>query len=230
MVNGCPVRPYEDDDDADGCKCASLGNGQLAHKPLHLALGHDVTSPLARLCGNPWQVPVRGSSIGLRQPLLDAVISVRLDRSVFYGVAMRNRRVVALALIAGLMPLAACSHQGVLTLDAAEAQIPNCTTFDDVAVETLNEKASCAPGGSRLVFPDGVVFELPDEIGAGLDQPGGVVGPVYTYVGVGIYGVFATRKSDDCKTVEEWGTAEARERVYEAFGDEYGCKGPNSLP
>lgn len=126
-----------------------------------------------------------------------------------------------------VVPLAACSHQEVLTLSAAESQISDCTTFDDVPVESLNDAATCAPGGSRLVFPDGFAFDLPDEIGAGIAQPGGN-GPVYTYVGVGRYGVFATRKSDDCKTVEEWGTTEARERVYEAYGNEYGCEGPNS--
>jgi hypothetical protein len=143
---------------------------------------------------------------------------------------MRLRRWVALFLVAGILTLAACSHQGVLTLSAAESEIADCTTFDDVMVESLSKDAVCAPGGSRLVFPDGFVFDLPAEIGAGLAQPGGDVGPVYTYVGVGTYGVFATRKSDDCKTEDEWGTAEARERVHEAFGDEYGCKGPSSRP
>ena len=143
---------------------------------------------------------------------------------------MRKRRRVALALVAGLLPLAACSPEGVLTLNAAESEIPDCTTFDDITVESLNEDASCAPGGSRLIFPDGFVFDLPDDIGTGAAQPGGDVGPVYTYVGVGTHGVFATRTSDDCETIDEWGTEEARDRVHEAFGDDYGCKGPNSRP
>jgi hypothetical protein len=147
-----------------------------------------------------------------------------------YGVAMRKRRCVASALVPGLLALAACSHEGVLTLDAAESAIADCTTFEDVMVESLNEDASCAPGGSRLVFPDGFVVDLPDDIGAGTAQPGGNVGPVYTYVGVGTHGVFATRTSDDCETVDEWGTEEARDRVHEAFGDDYGCKGPDSRP
>jgi len=53
----------------------------------------------------------------------------------------------------------------------------------DIIVEPLNEDASCEPGGSRLIFPDGFVFDLPDDLGTGAAQPGGDVGPVYTYVG-----------------------------------------------
>jgi len=71
---------------------------------------------------------------------------------------MRKKCCVALALVAGILPLAACSHQGVLSLRAAESEIADCTTFDDVRVESLSEDAVRAPGGSRLIFADGFVL------------------------------------------------------------------------
>jgi hypothetical protein len=129
----------------------------------------------------------------------------------------------ALLLALGLLVLAVRSDPDVpLTLTPAESDIPYCSNYDPVIVADLTTDTlpTCAPRGVELRFPDGAVLTLPDEPGSGAMSAGG---HDYTYVDVGIFGMYASRADDACEHLEQWGTPEAVRRVTEAFGDNAAC-------
>ncbi|ROS61362.1 hypothetical protein EDF38_0451 [Frigoribacterium sp. PhB160] len=114
---------------------------------------------------------------------------------------------------------------GVLSLSGAEADIPLCSTFEPVEVGSLvtDERPACTPHGVPLVFPDGATLDLPEQDpGTGATTVGQTT---YSYVGVGVFGLYASRAGADCDAADEWGSAEAIARVHEAFGDDYACRG-----
>ena len=109
-----------------------------------------------------------------------------------------------------------------LSLSGADARIPYCTTYEPVVAVDLSTETlpACAPHGVELRFPDGAVFDLPDEPGTGAMSSGG---HDYTYVDVGAFGMYASRADHACEQIEQWGTPEAIRRVTEAFGDDAAC-------
>jgi len=129
----------------------------------------------------------------------------------------------ALLLALGLLALAVRADPDVpLILTAAETDIPWCSTDEPVIVADLSTDAlpTCAPHGVEMRFPDGAVIDLPDEPGTGARSVGV---HDYTYVDVGIFGMYASRADRACEHVEQWGTPEAVRRVTEAFGDDAPC-------
>lgn len=131
--------------------------------------------------------------------------------------------VTALLGVSVLLVLAVRADPDVpLVLSGSDARLPYCTTYDPVIVAELatDTLPTCAPHGVELRFPDGAVFDLPDEPGTGAMSAGG---HDYTYVDVGAFGLYASRADHACVQIEQWGTPEAIRRVTEAFGDDYAC-------
>jgi hypothetical protein len=122
--------------------------------------------------------------------------------------------------------MSGCAAQGgILTLRSDEFAIP-CETTPlpvEIHVEDLETDLppSCAPVTAELVFPDGTRVSLDEHAATGAYQPGD--GRKYTFTRVGVYGLFVSYASADCDVRETWGSAEAESRVYDAFGNDYGC-------
>ncbi|WP_213816048.1 hypothetical protein [Glaciihabitans sp. dw_435] len=139
-----------------------------------------------------------------------------------------TRHPFLLAAAVGIVVVASVSGcSGTLTLNAHDAgtDLVACTPAEPVTVESLDvdRRASCVPAGVPLVFPDGARVDLPLS-NAGTGSTGGGDGrDTYTYVSVGIFGLYASHASANCTGFHEWGSPTARERVHEAFGERYGC-------
>jgi hypothetical protein len=123
--------------------------------------------------------------------------------------------------------LVGCSPGRYLTLSPEEANLPPCSETSPISVESLDsvERATCNPEGADLVFPDGTILNMPGS-GAGAytrNIDDALVATTYSYSNVGIYGIVATQERAGCQDLKIWGPLEARDKLKEAYGDEWAC-------
>jgi hypothetical protein len=131
-----------------------------------------------------------------------------------------------LAVVVMAFVLTGCSH-GAIILTPEEGDIPKCALGQDpIPVEKLdtNKKATCMLADVDLVFPDGTHLNVNEGAASGsrTDGPQGNE-TIYTFYSVGEFGFVAGVGKTGCRETHEWGSAEARVKVREAFGKDWPC-------
>ena len=134
-----------------------------------------------------------------------------------------NRWLLGFAISALALTLAGCTPTNVLTLTPDEFDLPACNDLSTVLVEDLGtDRADCNLAGASLTFPDGTEVQL-DKYGSGGHYADGLSEYLYSWESVGDYGIVAAKHTEDCSTIEIWGTREARKQLNESGGKSWFC-------
>ena len=97
-----------------------------------------------------------------------------------------------------------------------------CADLSPVKVEDLGvDRAECSLIGTTLMFPDGT--QLPVLAAGSGGQVGSNPPLEYSFVTVGDFGIVAGQTTSNCDDTRTWGSAEAKKRVRDSFGDRWPC-------
>lgn len=137
--------------------------------------------------------------------------------------------VLAGLLLAGLamIGIPASFRSTGYSFTSAEIDLPKCVDRSPIIVSELADqpRSTCDPTGVELVLPDGHRMMVQPPLSAYAESSGsnGDLGPTYSTVNFGIYGVCVAERSGDNRTSRWWGTAEAIR-----FCQEYGTDAPTN--